>query len=165
MVRSRILSFIDYCYYPFRKLMPIQTFRYAACGGGNTLLDVVIYYFAFNYLQIHQIPVVYTPAGAISAHIAAFLMAFSISFPSGYLLNRFIVFPGSILRGRVQLFRYFVLVVLCIFLNYIFLKLFVEQFHIYPPLAKVFTTVVVVSFSYVTQKKFTFKTGDPISEG
>jgi putative flippase GtrA len=57
----------------------------------------------------------------------------------------------------VQLFRYFVLVLICLLLNYIFIKLFVEQFHIYPTVAKIFTTVIVVSFSYLTQKHYTFK--------
>jgi putative flippase GtrA len=57
----------------------------------------------------------------------------------------------------VQLFRYFVLVVICILLNYVFIKLFVEQFHIYPTVAKIFTTIIVVSFSYLTQKNYTFK--------
>lgn len=141
--------------------MPIQTFRYAACGGGNTLLDIFLYFLSYNFVLEKQ--VVFTPAGPISPHIAAFLMAFAVSFPTGYLLNRFVVFPGSILRGRVQLFRYFLLVVLCVFLNYIFIKMFVEHFHIYPTISKILTTVLVVTFSYLTQKNFTFKTGNGLS--
>jgi putative flippase GtrA len=42
-------------------------------------------------------------------------------------------------------------------LNYIFIKLFVEQFHLYATVAKILTTVIVVSFSYLTQKNFTFR--------
>lgn len=84
-------------------------------------------------------------------------MSFIITFPTGYLLNRFIVFTGSTLKGRVQLFRYLLLVAVCFALNYVFIKLFVEQCHIYPTIAKILTTVIVVSFSYLTQKQFTFK--------
>lgn len=135
--------------------MPLQTFRYAACGGGNTLLDIFIYYISYNFILEKQ--VVHTFMGAISPHIMAFLISFAVSFPTGYLLNRFIVFPGSTLKGRVQLFRYFLLVLVCIGLNYVFIKLFVEQFHLYPTVAKILTTVIVVSFSYLTQKQFTFK--------
>lgn len=135
--------------------MPLQTFRYAACGGGNTLLDIFIYYISYNFILEKQ--VVHTFMGAISPHIMAFLISFAVSFPTGYFLNRFIVFPGSTLKGRVQLFRYFLLVLVCIGLNYIFIKLFVEQFHFYPTVAKILTTVIVVSFSYLTQKQFTFK--------
>ena len=135
--------------------MPLQTFRYAACGGGNTVLDIVIYFISYNYIFNKEI--VYTPIGAISPYIAAFLFAFSITFPTGYLLNRFIVFPGSVLRGRIQLLRYFLLVLVCIFLNYFFIRLFVEHLHISPTFSKILTTVIVISFSFLTQKHFTFK--------
>jgi putative flippase GtrA len=163
MLRGRILAFIDFFYGPFRKVMPIQTFRYAACGGGNTLLDIFLYFISYNFV-LHK-EIVYTPAGAISPHIAAFLISFAVSFPTGFMLNRYIVFPGSILKGRIQLFRYLLLVLVCIYLNYIFIKLFVEHFHFYPTVSKIFTTVIVVSFSYFTQKHFTFKAGSDVSEG
>jgi putative flippase GtrA len=161
MLKGWILAIIDFFYPPFRKLMPIQTFRYAACGGGNTLFDIFLYFVSYNFILQKQ--VVFTPAGPISPHIAAFLISFAFSFPSGYLLNRYIVFPGSILRGRVQLFRYFLLVVMCVFLNYIFIKLFVEHLHLYPTVSKMLTTVIVISFSYLTQKNFTFKTENGVS--
>ena len=154
-MKDLVVRVIDFFYPPFRRIMPLQTFRYAACGGGNTLLDILLYFVAYNFVLQKQ--VVYTPIGAISPYIAAFLISFVISFPTGYLLNRYIVFPGSSLKGRVQLFRYFILVVICIVMNYVFIKLFVEQFGIFPTVAKMLTTVIVVSFSYLTQKNFTFK--------
>jgi putative flippase GtrA len=162
MVKDFILTLLNMLYLPFRRLVPFQTFKYAACGAGNTLLDIFIYFISYNFILQKQI--VYTPLGdisphlgAIKPHIAAFLMAFVISFPIGFYLNRYIVFSESLIRGRVQLLRYFSLVIICILLNYYFIKLFVEQFHIYPTVSKILTTVIVVSFSYVTQKHFTFK--------
>jgi putative flippase GtrA len=74
------------------------------------------------------------------------------------LLMRNIVFHDSYLRGRVQLFRYLMLVMVCILLNYVFLKLFVEQFGFYPTISKILTTCIIVVFSYFTQRHFTFKT-------
>lgn len=155
MLKDYICGLIDFFYPPFRKYMNLQTFRYAVCGGGNTLLDIFLYWLSFHFI-FHE-AVVHTPVGAISAKIAAFLFAFAISFPTGYFLNKNIVFPGSSLQGKVQLFRYFLLVVVCIALNYIFITLFVDRFGIFPTVAKALTTVIVVSFSYLTQKKFTFK--------
>ena len=155
MLKDFILTILNLLYIPFRKIVPYQTFNYAACGGGNTLLDIFIYFVSYNFILQKQI--VYTPFGAISPYIAAFIMAFIISFPTGFYLNRNIVFPGSLITGRIQLTRYFLLVLVCIFLNYFFIKLFVEQFQIYPTVSKILTTVIVVTFSYVTQKHFTFK--------
>jgi putative flippase GtrA len=155
MFKDAIIAIIDFFYPPFRKYMTPQTFRYAACGGGNTLLDIFLYWATFHFVLKGQD--LHLPLVTISAKIAAFLIAFAISFPTGYFLNRNIVFPGSTLLGRVQLFRYFLLVVICIVLNYVFITLFVDKFGIYPTIAKALTTVIVVSFSYLTQKNFTFK--------
>ena len=154
-LKKTIISFIDFFYPPFSRIMPLQTFRYAACGGTSTLLDIGMYWFSFNYiLHKNNVHLGFT---TISAYVASVFIAFCVSFPTGFILNRHIAFPGSTLHGRIQLFRYFMLVIICIGLNIVFIKLFVEQFHIYPTIAKVLTTVIVVCFSYVTQKNFTFK--------
>ena len=155
MLKKWLISFIDLFYPPFSKFMSLQTFRYAACGGANTFLDIFMFFISYNYILHKQ--VLHVGVFAFKPHIAAFIISFCISFPTGFFLMRNIVFPGSTLHGRVQLFRYFLLVVICVLLNYVFLKLFVEQFEIYPTIAKIFTTVIVVSFSYLTQKHYTFK--------
>ena len=155
MIKNAIISFIDFFYPPFSRVMPLQTFRYAACGSANTLLDIFIFFISYNYILHKQNLdlgfLVFKP------YIAAFIMAFCVSFPVGFVLMRHVVFSESTLHRRVQLFRYFVLVIICIALNYFFIKLFVEQFHIYPTIAKILTTLIVVTFSYLTQKKYTFK--------
>jgi putative flippase GtrA len=155
MLKKWIIAFIDLFYPPFRKIMPIQTFRYAACGGANTFLDIFIFFISYNYILHKQ--VLDLGFFAFKPYIAAFIISFCVSFPTGFFLMRNVVFTESTLHGRVQLFRYFVLVVVCIVLNYVFLKLFVEQFNLYPTVAKIFTTAIVVSFSYLTQKHYTFK--------
>jgi putative flippase GtrA len=48
-------------------------------------------------------------------------------------------------------------VLACLFLNYGFLKLFVDVFGWYPTPSKLMTTLFVVAFSYLTQKNYTFK--------
>lgn len=155
MAKKQIISFIDYFYPPFNRLMPIQTFRYAACGGANTIVDIVMYAIAYNFiLHKHDLDLGFF---VMKPHIASIIIAFCVSFPLGFFLMRNIVFTQSTLGGRVQLWRYFVLVVICLFLNYVFIKLFVEQVHIYPTFAKILTTIIVVTFSYLTQKNYTFK--------
>jgi putative flippase GtrA len=135
--------------------MPLQTFRYAACGGGNTLFDIFLYFIAYNFIL--QKKYVYLSFVTISPHIAALILASSVSLFTGFWLMRTIVFNNSSLKSGVQMFRYLLLVLVCFLINYMCMKLFVESFHIYPTIAKIFTTVVVVSFSYLTQKRFTFK--------
>jgi putative flippase GtrA len=176
-IRHIVLGIIDFFHKPFEKVIGKQTFRYLACGGSNTVSDILIYYFSYHYIVLEQykdgagsvlanyfsfkgdlpeLPV--SVAGIeIAPHIFAFLISFSISFPIGFALSKYIVFPESNLRGRVQLFRYAVLVGMCIVLNYVFLKLFVEVCNIYPTPSKILTTALVAVFSYISQRRFTFK--------
>jgi hypothetical protein len=95
---------------------------------------------------------------AISAHIAAFLIVFPITFTSGFILAKYITFKTSELKGRIQLFRYGVTVSGSILLNYVFLKLFVEYLGWYATFSKGITTIIVVIYSYLSQRYFSFKT-------
>jgi putative flippase GtrA len=154
-IRSIILQVIDFFYPLFRKFFSLQTFRYAACGGVNTVLDIGL--FAINYNFILKKHEVVLGTVTISPHIAAMLLALCISLPTGFYLNRYVVFQKSGLRRRSQLFRYVLVVIICICLNYIFLKLFVEVFGWYPTLSKITTTAIVVVFSYISQTFYFFK--------
>lgn len=146
---------IEWFYKPFNKIIPEQTFKYGFCGGGNTVLDIILYFIFYNFiLQKQEIDLSII---VISAHIGAFLLTFPITFITGFLLSKYITFTESEIKGRVQLLRYGLTVGGSILLNYIFLKLFVEYFNIYPTPSKILTTGIVIIFSYFSQKYFTFK--------
>jgi putative flippase GtrA len=152
---SIIHNIIDWFYPPFKKLMPKQTFRYAACGGGNVLLDFSIYTISYTFLFNQSF--VETPWLTITPHIASFLLAFCISFPLGYFLNRYVVFDSRDVRKREQLPKYFAVSMVAFLINYFCLKVFVETFELNAIVARVITIVVAVAFSYYAQKHFTFK--------
>jgi hypothetical protein len=94
---------------------------------------------------------------AFQPHTAAFLSAFCITFPVGFLLSKYIVWTGSVVKSHVQLFRYFVVVMINLFFNVFFIKLLVEYFYFYPTVAKIITTAISVAFSYLSSKHFTFR--------
>jgi putative flippase GtrA len=151
-----ITKVVDWFYFPFLHFIPIQIFRYGATGGANTIFDLILYYIFYHYaldMQILELGFV-----AISPHIAAFLMVFPITFFTGFLLAKYVTFTASELQGKIKLFRYGVKVAGAIFLNYFFLKLFVEYFGLYATLSKGITTVIVVIYSYILQSYFSFKT-------
>jgi putative flippase GtrA len=155
-LRYLIIQIIDFFYSPFQKMIPLETFRYAATGGFNTLLDISLYFICYNFVldkQIIDLQIV-----SISPYIGAFLIVFPITFFTGFLFAKYITFTSSEIRGRVQLIRYMISVSGSIFLNYFFLKLLVEFGGLWPTLAKIITTVIVVIYSYFIQKFYTFKT-------
>lgn len=154
-VRELIIQCIDWFYKPFKQLIPKQTFRYAFCGGANTAFDIFLYFIFYNYiLKKNDFDLGFI---ALKPHIAAFFMTFPITFSTGFILSKYITFTESEIRGKVQLIRYGLTVLMCIILNYIFLKIFVEVFKIYPTPSKILSTGLVVIYSYFSQKYFTFK--------
>ncbi len=160
-IQRLINIIINWVYRPFKRLIPPETFRYAATGGFNTGLDIVLYFVFYHYVfHKENLDLGFV---VISPYIAAFIFVFPITFSTGFLLAKFITFTGSELRGRIQLFRYGLTVVGAILLNYILLKAFVEYLYIWPTVAKVITTVVVVTYSYLVQRYFTFKTGSLVT--
>ncbi len=136
--------------------MPLQTFRYAVCGGSNMIFDIILYFISYNFILHKQI----LDLGfiAFEPYTAALWMAFIISFPTGFLLSKYVVFNASQLKGKIQLFRYVIIVIVNLVLNYSIIKILVEGMHFYPTIARFFATCFVVTFSYLSQKHFTFKT-------
>ena len=152
-----INNIINWFYKPFKSIIPPETFRYGFTGGLNTAFDIFLYFLTYNFVLQKQI--VDLGFVAISPHIAAFMIVFPITFATGFLLAKYITFTGSQIRGRIQLFRYLLTVVGSIFLNYVLLKFFVEYLLIWPTISKMITTVIVIAYSYLMQRYFTFKTG------
>jgi putative flippase GtrA len=154
--RLFVLNLLDWIYLPFRKFIPPETFRYAVMGGLNTILDIALYFICYNFILQKQL--VDLGFVVMSGHIASFVFVFPVTFATGFWLAKYITFTSSPVKGRIQLFRYALSVTGSILLNYILLKLLVEVFYIWPTVSKLITTIVVVIYSYIIQRYFTFKT-------
>ncbi|MCX8019001.1 MAG: GtrA family protein [Chitinophagaceae bacterium] len=154
-IRDVILPVIDFFYPVFRAVLPLQTFRYLACGGANTLLGLAAYYVSYRY--VFKETTFDFGLYALKGHVAALMVSFAITFPVGFFLAKYVVFSDSNLRGRIQLYRYFLICLFNLSLNYIILKILVEKMHIYPLTAQVITILIVILFSYVAQRNFSFR--------
>jgi putative flippase GtrA len=154
-MRKAILSLIDFFYPPFSRWISQHTFRYLATGGSTFAAGIVIYYIAYNFVLKQQD--IRVGSLLITAPIAALAIESVITFMIGFLLNKYLVFTQSNLKGRVQLFRYGSVVVTNIMLNYAFIKVMVEAFAFYPTIAKILTSVILAVFSYFSQKHFSFR--------
>ncbi|WP_432708221.1 GtrA family protein [Pedobacter sp.] len=154
-MRKAILKIIDFFYPPFSRMLSLHTFRYIASGGATAVTGIVVYFIAYNFiLQKENVKV---GSLLVTAPIAALAIESLITFIIGFMLNKYLVFTSSNLKGRIQLFRYGSVVLSNVLLNYAFLKVLIEAFGFYPTLAKVVTTAILAIFSYFSQKHFSFK--------
>jgi putative flippase GtrA len=157
-IHNLILNIIDFFYPWFKKIMSLQTFRYAACGGANTVLDICISTLAYNYYVNHNISFLFPSINlTVSQHIAALMTGLCFTFPVGFYLSRYVVFQQTAARKSAQLIKYFLVVMFCVVLNYGFLKFFFEVLKWNFFISKIITTAFVVVFSYMSQRSFTFK--------
>lgn len=126
-----------------------------ACGGTVVVVDTILFnflnYFVFKESDVQILGHLYKP------HTISQIISFCISFPLGFIFNRYIVFTESQLRGRIQLFRYGLTALASFLLSIFLIKLFFDIFHINAFISKNLTTILVIAFSYFAQQYFSFK--------
>ncbi|WP_048904250.1 GtrA family protein [Pedobacter sp. V48] len=157
-MRKALLKIIDFFYPPFSRWLPIHTFRYMVSGGTTAATGIVVYYICYNWI-LHQkdvhLSIPFFP-NLITAPTAALAIESVITFFIGFVLNKYLIFTKSDLKGRIQLFRYGSVVATNILLNYALLKVFLS-FGFYPTISKIIITTILTVFSYFSQKHFSFK--------
>lgn len=154
-----LLPLIDFFHPPFRKIMNLQTFRYAVCGGLNMLLGLAVYTITFRFILKER--TLDLGFYALKAHVASLGLSFIFNVCFGFLLMKFVVFTDSEIPVRTQFFRYFMVCLFNVALNLILLKILVEHFKIDAVVAQICTAVVVVITSYIAQRNFSFKMSTP----
>lgn len=140
---------------PLARLVPLNIFRYAVCGGINMALDLVWYHFIYHVVVAER----YVDIGfaTVSPHVASLAIVFPITFFNGFWLNRNVAFHATRLDTSRQMMRYALTVVGSLALNYVCIKFFVEACGIWPTPSKALTTVVCVIYSYLAGRYFTFR--------
>lgn len=150
-----ITKIVDFFYQPFQKVLPKQVFRYGACGGGNMVLDWILYFIIYNFVIGHDL--IYIGVLCLTPHIASLCIVFPITLLTGFWLNKYVTFTQSSLKSSTQLIRYISIVALNLAINYFGLKLCVEIWGWYPTPSKMTITLLTVLISYFGQKYFSFK--------
>ena len=150
-----IQKVIDFSHPLFRWCIPQQIYRYAVCGASNIVFDWILFFCVYNFMfksRFFDLGFV-----TLSPHIASLILTFPITTFSGFLLQKYVTFTASDLRGHVQLLRYLMIVGANLLINYVGLILFVDGLNFYPTPSKMIVTIITVICSYIGQKKYTFK--------
>lgn len=156
-MRKALLKFIDFFHPPFARWIPIHTFRYIVSGGTNTASGIILYFLIYNYvLHQHDMMLPFFP-WMITGPVATLVIEAPLTFIIGFTLNKYLVFTKSELKGRIQMFRYGIVVATNLMLNFALIKLMVETFNFYPTISKFITTILLAVASYFIQTHFSFR--------
>jgi len=148
-------AIIDFFYPPFSRYFSKQFFRYGATGCFNLAFDWTLYFLIYNLILHHHL--VDLGFIVVSSHIAALGFKFPITLITGFLMQKYVTFSNSALRGRVQLFRYLIVFFINLTINYIGLKILVDHFEWYPTPSNMIISIITIIISYFSQKYFTFR--------
>ena len=154
-VTDLIRGIIDFFYPPFRKYISLQFFRYGFTGTMNLMFDWVLYFLIYNFVLQHRM--LELGFVTISSHIAALGIKLPFVMLSGFIMQKYVTFSASSLNSRIQLIRYIEVFIINLGINYIGLKILVDQFGFYPTPSVMLISVVTILISYFSQKHFTFK--------
>ncbi len=148
---------LDFFYPIFKRFISKQTYYYAACGGSNLVLSWLLFFLFYQFVFQKKLFYIDFISYTFSAYTLSSFCCAVISFLIGFWLMRYVVFTESELKGRVQFFRYGLSGVVSALLNWCILKLLIEGISFYPSVANVISSCLVVVFSYLMQRKFSFK--------
>ena len=156
LIGNRIRTIIDFFYPPFRRWFSPQLFRYGVCGVSNLGFNLVLFWILYNFVFVEDVVYVvgFIP---LTSYVAAFLTAFPITLMTGFLLQKYVTFTASQLRGKVQLTRYVSVVMLNLLINYFGLHFLVGVVGFWATPSQFIVNVVNAVVSYLGQRYFSFR--------
>ncbi|HTD42215.1 MAG TPA: GtrA family protein [Mucilaginibacter sp.] len=136
------------------KLVKNQVFRFVLSAGTGALVDVSAFYlFYHNLLVQHTYQVLsYTVRNSTISLAISFFMGVVVNF----LITRYLVFNESKLKASRQFIRFISVAVIGFFANLAIVKLMIQAFDVYPPVARIIAILSLFFASYFIHKVFSF---------
>ena len=139
-----------------KKVFQFKLIRYGMAAGIATVVDVSIYFIAFNYIfkkqDIHLMQFL-----VLGAPTASLVLSYSCGLITNFAITKYFVFTESDLRGHHQLMRYVMVAVLILFLNYGFMSFLIRTMEWFPTIARATSAIVIGFISFAIHKVFSFK--------
>jgi hypothetical protein len=161
-IGNAIRTVIDFFYPPFQKYITLQLFRYGFTGSVNLLFDWFLYFLIYNFVLQHEM--LNLGIVTLSSHIATMTIKIPIVLISGFLLQKYVTFSYSNLKGSIQLFRYVTVFLINLTINYLGLKILVDSLDFWPSPSNMIVSILTIFISYFSQKHYTFKTSTDNTE-
>ena len=152
-----IHSFLDFFYPLFKRFFDKTTYYYAVCGVSNLVLSWILFFIFYQFLFAKGNRYLALINYTLSSYTMSAFLCFIISFSIGFTLLKYVVFTKSQLKGTTQLFRYATSAAITGFTSWILLKLLIESLDLFPSIANIVSSCIVVIISYLLQRKFSFR--------
>ncbi|MBL7922720.1 MAG: GtrA family protein [Bacteroidia bacterium] len=139
-----------------KNLLQSKIFRYFVSAGLATWVDITVYFLAFNYLY-QKTDIDLFGKMVVSAPSASLLLSYTLGLLTNFTITKFLVFKESELSTHKQLFRYVLVALLILALNYLLMRFLIRQMDWYPTLARAFSAISIGVLSFMVHRSFSFK--------
>ncbi|HEY8931185.1 MAG TPA: GtrA family protein [Mucilaginibacter sp.] len=137
-----------------KKFLDNDVVRFVLSAGIGFLIDVAAYYILFHNIFTEP---TYRVLGFVVRNTT---LAFSISYILGVVVNfiitKYFVFHQSTTSSSKQFFRFVSVAVIGYFANLTLLKVYIQAFHFYPPIARPSAALTLFFASYFIHRMFSF---------
>ena len=136
------------------RILKNQVIRFVLSAGIGFLVDISAFYLFYHNLLVQKTYDIYflTVRNSTISLAISFFMGVAVNF----LITRYFVFSESKSSPYKQFFRFVSVAILGFFANLAVLKFFIQELHMYPPVARVTAALSLFFVSYFVHKFFSF---------
>jgi len=138
------------------KVLHSKIFRYFISAGIATVVDISIFYLSYNYIFEKQ-PFYFTDKIAISAPTLSLILSTTCGVTTNFLITKIFVFHESTLKTHKQVFRYVLVALFVLSLNYFTMTFLIKNLDWYPTIARTFAALSIGVLSFIIHKYFSFR--------
>jgi putative flippase GtrA len=139
---------------PTHKLLKNQVFRFVISAGAGFLVDISAFYLFYHNLLVQHTYQIF------SITVRNSTLSLAISFFMGvivnFLITRYLVFTESKLSAYKQFIRFASVASIGFFANLGVIKILIQSFGIYPPVARIGAALSLFFASFFIHKAFSF---------
>ena len=139
-----------------RLLLKSKVLRYFFSAGTATCVDVGVYFISFNYL-FRKVDMDLAGLFVLSAPTASLILSYSAGLLTNFTITRLIVFNESELKTRTQFFRFVLVAILVLGMNWVLMRWLIRGLEWFPTVARAFSALSIGVFSFMIHKSFSFR--------
>src|ERR1700744_6007470 len=137
-----------------RKLIKNQVVRFVLSAGAGFLVDISAFYLFYHNLLVQPTYKIF--AATVRNSTISLAISFFLGVVVNFLITRYLVFSESTLAPYKQFIRFVSVAFIGFFANLGVIKILIQEFGMYPPLARIVAALSLFFASFFVHKLFSF---------
>jgi len=137
-----------------QKILKNQVVRFVLSAGAGFLVDVSAYYLFYHNLLTQKTYHVFNTE--LRNSTLSLAMSFFLGVVVNFLITRYMVFTESTTSPSKQFVRFVSVAIIGFFANLAAIKILIQDFDMYPPLARIVAALSLFFASFFVHKLFSF---------